>query len=183
MYAFTSSWPSAAPWACNYVIVLNCLTATPILCCSCTCVIFVWQLNRCKVHLFNCSLMQISNQPIAWQLSTFRHVDVIKMSCCGAWHALQLGRKVTLNVALLLVPDELVWASQKLLIYWDCTAMSRVYLDWPLLSAKNRKNEGIVHPGSPKLESRRLKKKKKVAWPDESQQKSIARSAWIHLTL
>lgn len=34
------------------------------------------------IHLFNCSLTQISDQPITWQQpNAFRYVDMINMTC------------------------------------------------------------------------------------------------------
>lgn len=47
---------------------------------------------------------------------------------------------VTLNVALLLVPDWLVWVFQKLLISWYFHAISRVYRE----RSKNRINQWVV---------------------------------------
>ncbi len=68
-------------------------------------------------------MTQIANQPITWQqLNAFRHLDVVKTICWSSNRASEWGRKgilVTLNVEWLLVPDELVWVFQKLLIYWD----------------------------------------------------------------
>ncbi|MEQ2213694.1 hypothetical protein XENOCAPTIV_019408 [Xenoophorus captivus] len=47
------------------------------------------------IHLSNCSLRQISNQPITWQqLNAFRHVDMVKMICCSSNQASEWERKV-----------------------------------------------------------------------------------------
>ncbi len=74
-----------------------------------------------EVHLFNCLVTQIANQPITWQqLNAFRHLDVVKTCWSSTEH--QNGEErgfKWLNVEWLLVPDGLVWVFHKLLIYWD----------------------------------------------------------------
>ncbi len=75
-----------------------------------------------NVHLFNCLVTQIANQPITWQqLNAFRHLDVVKTTCWSSNRSSERGRKgfKWLNVEWLLVSDGLVWVFHKLLIYWD----------------------------------------------------------------
>ncbi len=46
------------------------------------------------VHLFNCLVTQIANQPITWQqLNAFRHLDVVKTTCWSSNRASERGRK------------------------------------------------------------------------------------------
>ncbi len=46
-----------------------------------------------EVHLFNCLVTQIANQPITWQqLNAFRHLDVVKTTC---WSSNRLLHVIT----------------------------------------------------------------------------------------
>jgi len=65
----------------------------------------------------NCSLMQISNQPITWQkLNACRHVDMVQTE---QQNEEERWFKWLWTRLWLLVPDGLVRVFEKLLIYWD----------------------------------------------------------------
>ncbi len=50
------------------------------------------------MHLFNCLVTQIANQPITWQqLNAFRHLDVVKKTCWSSNRASEWGRKGDLS--------------------------------------------------------------------------------------
>ncbi len=50
------------------------------------------------MHLFNCLVTQIANQPITWQqLNAFRHLDVVKTTCWSSNRASEWGRKGDLS--------------------------------------------------------------------------------------
>lgn len=83
------------------------------------------------IHLFNCSLMQMSNQPIRLQqqFSAFSHLDIIKMIC---W----ISNWATLNVAWLLMADTPVCSKAADQLGFSHMSFSRVYRESGL---KNRK--------------------------------------------
>lgn len=67
------------------------------------------------LYLFNCLLIQISNQPITWQqLNAFRHVDTVKTSCWSSSHLINFESGMVVGVLNLLV-----WVFQELPIICD----------------------------------------------------------------
>lgn len=102
------------------------------------------------IHLFNCSLMQMSNQPIRLQqqFSAFSHVDIIKMTCWISNWASEWGRKgsfVTLNVAWLLMADipvcskaaeQLGFSHMSFWVYREWSEKQKISSEWQFSGAK-----------------------------------------------